>query len=104
MDQQNKLSVLLYCCIAHCLLTLTEDNDTAIQWLCDHKEYLSLLESLLSSSDGYSIGSTTLVRALVVGEYHSVYFIYSVNNGYCLVQEYFIIYIVLLLKSSDVKC
>ena len=73
MDQQNLLSVVFYCCIAHCLLTLTEDNDTAIQWLCDHKEYLSLLESLLSSSDGHSIGSTTLIRALVVGRYHNLH-------------------------------
>ena len=55
------------CCLAQCLLTLTEDNGTAITWLCEHTENLSLLESLLPS-DSYTIGTITLVRALVVGK------------------------------------
>ena len=55
------------CYLAQCLLTLTEDNGTVIKWLCDHQENLSLLESLLSS-DCYTIGTATLVRAVVVGK------------------------------------
>ena len=54
-------------CLVQCLLTLTEDNSVAIEWLCNQKENLSLLESLLSSDD-YSIGTATLVRAVIVGK------------------------------------
>jgi len=51
----------------HCLLTVTEDNQTAIQWLSSNQEHLMSLESLLSY-DQFTMATRTLIKSLVAGK------------------------------------